>query len=410
MRARATALGLVSAAAAYAAARVFAQEPAQPADDVILSVAEQIERIQSSQGINSPELIGLLTSFGLGFREQGDVDLAVAAFERARHIVRVNYGLSSFEEAPLLRQLVQIEEAKGNAATAWDLEQKLIGLLRRHGGPRAAPMLREIADKRVDVLERYVAGEFPPQIQLGCYYSGPPRLDGTETVPESCGSGSRRSVKQALYEETRLYYVDTIEMILLSEGAAADEVPELYLSLVRAMYAARNDSNTEGDGRAQLRAVHSRLVKYSKPLLDQMNALVNIADWGLRFAGGRKENDAAFQAYEALYERFRQEGLEQAFVDEVFSPSVPVMLPALSPNRLVSSETPDSSSYIDVAFEITKYGEGRAIEILDTSTSTTEAARLRLRDLVRRSRFRPRMADGAFEDPSRVVVRYYVNE
>jgi hypothetical protein len=408
MCARATTLAFVLAAAVPAAARVFAQELSE---DPVASVGRRIEEVQSSQGINSPELIGLLTSFGLSLREQGDVDLAVAAFERARHIVRVNYGLSSFAEAPLVRQLVQIEEGKGNAAAAWGLEQELLGMIYRRPGPRpgAASMLREIADKRLDVLERYSMGQFPPQVELGCYYGGT-RVATAQTIPGSCRSGTSSSVKQALYEETRLYYLDTIEMIQLSEGRSAAEIPELYLSTVRAMYAARNDYDTESIGWAQLRSIHASLVKYSKPLPDQMNALVNMADWDLRFAGGRQQNEAAFQAYEALFERLQQEGLEQSFIDEVFSPSVPVVVPAFSPNRLVSSEAPDSSGYIDVAFEITKYGEGKAIEILDTSTNATDDARIRLRDLIKRSRFRPRMADGAFEDPARVVVRYYVND
>ena len=422
MRARTTTLGLVFTAAALLAIRVVAQEPASyslPPDDVFAGVPKQIDEIQSSEGINSPELIDPLTNLGLILREQGDVDLAIAAFERARHVVRVNYGLSSFKEAPLVRQLVQIEEARGNAAAAWELEQELLGMIYRSPGPRpgAASMLREIADKRLDVLERYSAGEYPPQIKLGCYYGGA-RVATPEGIPGSCSSGTSSSVKQSLYEETRLYYLDTIDMIRVSEGASAEEIPELDLSTVRAMYAARNDFtsargggfSTEGQGRATLRDIHSKLVKYSKPLADQMHALVDMADWDLRFAGGRHEKEAAFQAYEALYERLQQEGLEQSFIDEIFSPRVPVMLPAFSPNRLVSSETPKSSGYIDIAFEITKYGEGKSVEILDATTNATDDARMRLRDLIKRSRFRPRMADGAFEDPSRVVVRYYVND
>jgi hypothetical protein len=404
----ANALTACAAAAALAAARLFAQEQA---DDPLSGVGRQIDEIQSSQGINSPELIRPLTSFGLMLREQGDSDLAVAAFERARHVVRVNYGLTSFEQAPLLRQLVQIEEEKGNAAAAWELEQELLVLIRRHGGSRAAPMLREIADKRVDVLERYSAGEYPPQIRLGCYYSGPARRDGSEKIPgRDCSAGSGHSVKAALYEEARLYYVDTMEIIMRSEGRSADEVPELYLAIVRAMSAVRNDYNTEEQGRGTLRDIHSMLVRYSKPLPAQMNALVQIADWDLLYAGGRQENEAAFQAYEALYEQLRQQGLEQSFIDEIFSPSVPVVLPAFSPSPLVSSEAWDSSGYIDVAFEITKYGQGRSIEILGATANVTEAARMRLRDILKRSRFRPRMAGGAFEDPARVVVRYYVND
>ena len=412
MRARATALGLVSAAAVFAATRACAQQPGLSAENVATNVAQQIEEIQSSQGITSPELIDPLTNLGLIFREQGDDALAIATFERARHLVRVNYGLSSFKEAPLLRQLVQIEEARGNATAGWELEQELLGMIYRVPVPVrvAASMLREIADKRADVLERYSAGEFPPQIELGCYYAGPARRDGTEAAPASCRSGSNRSVKLALRDEATRYYYDVMDMIRYSEGPSSDDLPEIDMAVLRASYAARNDYPMEGQGRGMLRAVYERHVKYAAPLPVQMNALLQMADWDLLYASGRKQNEAAFQAYEALYERFQQEGLEQSFIDEIFSPSVPVVLPAFSPSRLVSSETPDSSGYMDVAFEITKYGQAKSIEILDTSTSTTDDARLRLRDLIKWNRFRPRMANGVFEDPSRVGVRYYLND
>ena len=413
MRARATVLDLVSAAAVLAATHVYAQEPALSAEDVATSVAAQIEDLQSSQGINSPALIDLLTNLGLIFREQGDADLAVAAFERARHIVRVNYGLSSFQEAPLVRQLVQIEEAKGNVAAAWDLEQELIDMIYQRPGPRpvAASMLREIADKRLDVLERYTAGkDFPPQIELGCYYSGPPRSNAAiEPEPRSCRSGTSSSVKQALYEEATGYYYDVMDMIRFSEGPSSDELPELYMAVLRASYAARNDL-TEYQGNGMLRRVYAHHVRYSAPLPVQMNALLQMADWDLLYASGRKQNEAAFQAYEALHDRLVQKGLEPSFIDEIFSPRVPIVLPTFAPSRLVFGEAPGSLGYLDVAFEITKYGEGKSVEILDTSTNKTEAARRQIRDLIQWARFRPRMANGAFEDPSRVVVRYYVNE
>ena len=397
---------LAALAAAHAA---FPQPASSSRTNDALSGAQQIDEIQSSQ--DSPDLIEPLMRAGLSFREQGDVELAIAAFERARHLVRVNYGLSSFKEAPLLRQLVQIEQARGNAAAAWELEQELLGMIRRNPGPAAAPMLREIADKRVDVLERYGAGEFPPQIKLGCYYAGWPRRDAAiETPAPSCSSGSSWSVKQGLYHEAELYYYDVMDMVRLSEGQCSDKLPEVYMAVLRASYAARNDYGTESQGRGMLRALYERHIKCSAPLPVQMNALLQIADWDLLFAGGRKKNEAAFQAYEALYERLQREGLEQSLIDEMFSPDVPVVLPAFSPDRLVSSEAPDSSGYIDIAFEITKYGRGKSVEFLDSSTNATDVARARVRDLVSRGRFRPRVVNGAFEDPSRVVVRHYVND
>jgi hypothetical protein len=405
MRTRRTCLVLLAVVAARHAAS------SQPADETSPNVAEQIEEIQSTQGINSPDLIGPLTNLGLILREQGDDNLAVAAFERARHVVRVNYGLSSFKEAPLLRQLVQIEEGRGNAAAAWDLEQELIGLIYRNPGPRpgATSMLREIADKRADVLERYSAGEFPPQMELGCYYTEPDGPDGRQGN-KGCRSGSSFRAKANMLQEAESYYYDVMDWVRFAEGRSSDQLPELDMAVLRARYAARNDSQTEGQGRVALRMIHARHVEYSAPLPVQMNALLQMADWDLLYASGRDKNEAAFQAYEALYERLQQEGLEQSFIDEIFSPRVPVVLPAFSRSRLVSSETSDSSGYVDVAFEITKYGEGKSVEILDTSTNTTKAARLHVRDLIQWSRFRPRMANGAFEDPSRVVVRYYVSD
>jgi hypothetical protein len=410
-RARATAVGLVSAVAMFAVTRAAAQQPALATEGAAISVAEQIESIQAAQGINSPELVAPLTNLGLIFREQGDIDLAIATFERARHLVRVNHGLSSFKEAPLLRQLVQIEEARGNAAVAWDLEQDLLGLIYRSPGPRpgAASMLREIADKRRDLLERYSAGEFPPQMELGCYYEEPDAADGRQGN-RSCRSGSSFRAKLNLLNEAESYYYDVMDMVRFSEGPSSDQLPELDMAVLRARYAARNDYQTEGQGRVALRMIHERHIKYSAPLSVQMNALLQMADWDLLYAGGRKKNEAAFQAYEALYELLREEGLEQSLIDEMFSPSVPVVLPAFVANPLLSGETAGSSGYIDVAFEITKYGEAKSIEILDTTTKTTDAATKRLRDLIRRSRFRPKITDGVFEDPSRVVVRYYVND
>jgi hypothetical protein len=199
-------------------------------------------------------------------------------------------------------------------------------------------------------------------------------------------------------------------MVLQSEGPSAERLPDLFLALVRALYAFPGYPITAFEGRAILGDVHSLAVRNAKPLAVQMDALLQMADWDLVFARGRAANEAAFQSYEALYDRLKREGLDASVIDEMFSPSVPVVVPTFLPNPLSSTDPSPSSGFIDVAFDITKYGEGRSVEILDSSTSTTEDARLRLREIIKWSRFRPRVANGSFEDPARVVVRYYVNE
>jgi tetratricopeptide (TPR) repeat protein len=181
---------------------------ASPPDfDSLRAVADAIDEIQSAHGINAPHLIDPLTAVALFYQERGDHDLATAALQRARQVTRVNYGLYSLEEAPLLRRLIQVEEARGDAEAAWELEQRLIRLIGRHPNDlRTVPFLLAIADRRVDVLQRYEAGEFPPEIVLGCYYSES-RYDsqtGTRGLT-GCRSGGRRTVIRALTLEVGRY-------------------------------------------------------------------------------------------------------------------------------------------------------------------------------------------------------------
>ena len=58
-------------------------------------------------------------------------------------------------------------------------------------------------------------------------------------------------------------------------------------------------------------------------------------------------------------------------------------------------------------FEITKYGRGRAVEVLDAANAT-DTAKQRPAGLIKGKRFRPRLMDGEFADATPVRMRYYL--
>jgi hypothetical protein len=103
-------------------------------------------------------------------------------------------------------------------------------------------------------------------------------------------------------------------------------------------------------------------------------------------------------------------GLEQD--DEarasIFAPDVPVTLPTYEPNPFASAAEAASSRYIDVAFAVTKQGEGERIEILETSRGATRTEQRELIRLIEESSFRPRFVDGALADTAPVLLRYYL--
>ena len=93
-------------------------------------------------------------------------------------------------------------------------------------------------------------------------------------------------------------------------------------------------------------------------------------------------------------------------IAEIFSPPTPTVLPAFLPNPL---ETMPSARYIEVSFEITKFGESRRVEILGAAPDVSDAAKDELASFIKESRFRPRVTDGKLGRPAPVVVRYYLD-
>ena len=130
----------------------FAQR--DPTDDLLGVIAERITEAQARGGPYSTELIDPLKSLSVLYEENGNHALASAVLEQAMQVIRANYGLRSLEQAPLLQQRIRSEEARGNFGAAWDLEQDLLTLARRQPNDLgAAPILHEIGDKRMDLLE-----------------------------------------------------------------------------------------------------------------------------------------------------------------------------------------------------------------------------------------------------------------
>jgi hypothetical protein len=381
----------------------FEQAASAPADELIHTIESIAERAPDAS--RSAELIDPLQTLALRYQENGSHERAVAVIERALDVVRVNYGLHSLEQAPLIQLSIDNEAARNNRVAVWALEQDLLILAERNPDDlRTVPILRQIAASRMDTRRRYIAGEYIPEIVVGCYY----RYRRSNAPPEGCSSGSMGVAAGNLLLEAQKHYEDAIEVLLRHELYSSDELRELEMILIRDNYfygdegfpVSRYEKGKERFG---------RLIDYgvkNSDLLSQIESLVQIADWELMYAN----NALAHETYEQAYERLVQEDMPQESIEQLYSPNTPIVLPAFLPNPLVSEDTPQSTGFIDVAFTITRYGKSRQIEILDTTTNASKDARKDLIRLISLSRFRPRTENGRFDRRSPVVVRYYVNE
>jgi hypothetical protein len=468
MAAMANGLKVTAAFFALAAPCVAALDVAA-FDDEQRRILTTIEEIEVRDGPYAPALLDELKRLVVLYKESESPALAVVVIERALQVVRANSGLYSLEQVPLLWQRIESEDALGNHAEVWDLEQDLLTLVRRHPEDlQAVPVLRRMADRQMAVLQRVVdSGEIPPQVIHGCYYEQWRISEG------DCHSGSRTTVVQGMLADADRNYADAIAILLRNEAFASDELRELELELVRG--AALIDKTYERDGYRGITGTRIKnevpvplvpwafAAKTLEPWRSRMAPIVELADWELphepagtpeaRFLDQPEPRDARFripyyrgrQSLRRLYAyglaassspasraaaivaiadwdlMFSSNALavegyslaqgllaaaaDEALLAQLFAPALPVVLPSFERNPLAPDDTRAATGHIDVTFTISKYGRARGIEIRGAANAAA-AAQGALEGLLKRSRFRPRRSDGAGEQA--VAVRYYI--
>lgn len=376
--------------------------------------------MRSEEGPYSADLIEPLKALAFLYQDRGEHSREAAAITQALQSVRTNYGLYSLDQAPLLRQSIHNEQARGDAASAWHIEQDLLSLVKRHPDDlRTIPVLREIGDERMDLLKRYAAGAYVPQIVWGCYYEPPWQRSqtGPSALLGSCTSGTKDTAIRSILFEAQRYYRDAIGIIRRNGDSGRPQLRALEMDIVRGSFVYRHYQRPEPGalgsyansayeiGKRRLREILEDDIENSEPLQKRMESLVRIADWDLLF----ENNGAALDAYEQAYGNLHAASSPQASTERLFSPTVPVVLPAFLPNPLVSAQK-NAAGYIDVTFDITKFGSSQHIHVVDATKSVSRPAKRRLISLIRGSTFRPRVKDGQFANRTPVVLRYYVTD
>src|SRR5262245_51717853 len=187
-----------------------------PTDDKGRS-ADEITAAQEQAGPQSAELIKPLTELAEIYEAEGERAYAAAALEEARHVVRVNYGLYTLEQVPLIEQALQNQQALGQVAMVQALEEELYDLANRHPDDlRTVAIHRGIAERRLNLLQRFIADEHPAEIY------------GTSGL----FSIERDEVITGLVSEAQIHYADAAAVLLRNGLRSSDELRDLEMQLV----------------------------------------------------------------------------------------------------------------------------------------------------------------------------------
>ena len=456
---------VIAAAAAAVSGGLFAQTRPPSVEE---QLHQQIAELQTETGLARPaEVIDPLRALALLYEEGGDYALASATLEEARYVARVHNGLTSADEALLLRQQVRSEKAMGLHDRAWDLEQDMLTIARHHHDDiRMLPIFRELADERLGVIEQVRDGERPPLIYAGCYNGEPlppydytragqwrtqvPAGDASGFTTPSCYGGINQDLIAKLNREVLMYYADAIETILRTGDFASQELRELERAALRigggrlrVALLGKSGGHLDRcfggtlDNYLALEILDSclapvlrgqgfvianvgnppallRLMQYefrsAAPATARANATAELADWYVRSVPAERRRfnlpHVTYALYERAYRELERSGDLKAST-AMFAPELPVTLPTYEPNPFESAAR-ESPRYIDVSFAVTKYGLGERIEILATSKNATREEKQELTRYIESTSFRPRMVNGKIADEAPVALRYYL--
>lgn len=358
-------------------------EPSPSASIETKQFTSQLSAAQSSGGPYSDALEEPLVALGRVYVERGEHALAEQHYSRALHIVRINEGLSSERQIPLVRALLNIHRKTGEFEA---LDDSYDYFFRLHGNGHGEQDVQVLAAS----LEYFRWQRDAVLLELG---SAERRLlnlielnnDLLETLGPSVEYRWRRDLTLS---QLRNYYLlrhrlDAIVQQLEAQRSlqhsigAAPQPVDLQLLKLQTLY-----RNAPSAGRLALEAL---LPLASEQGYVEVAALqLALADW--QFWNGLLGSKPA---YRQVVQTLRQAGDTERLAAWL---SDPTELPDHGELRRHSSATSKPVSPIQVRFDVSSSGWVHKIRLLSGQESVSD--RRRLKRSLAKTRFRPRWVNG----------------
>ena len=325
--------------------------------------------------------------YGLGetLKNQGLYNEALTTLRRAMHINRVNHGLYSLSQAPILESIIETEKALNLFEDVTVSYDRLLNLfLRNHGADHQSliPVLRELALWHVSL---YQLDDSTSRVDHITSANGliTAALKNAEGVPE-------------LDTDAR---IDLLRITALVNLFASRHEGDQWATTLDAPYSASADpeflsvsrmATLSKTGFKKGRLAHEQIIKLAEREADtaperKIAAYVEAGDWYLLF----NRRDQAMEYYQHARDLIAASDQAQTLTEYWFGE--PVFLPAM-----LAASDPQSlpTQYITAQADISESGRPSQINLLEPSTQSGLSLRRSALNTIRQARFRPRFADG----------------
>lgn len=374
---------------------------------------DEIKKIEIESGAYSNQLSEQLSGLGKVYQDIGQHDEAIEAFKRSAHISRINDGLYSLNQVPIVENMAESFVRRGQWKDASESKQYLLWLYHKNyedGDQRLLPAINSLSHW---FLSYHAMHYNSSTINLVSLADGMFK-NSLRIIRDNYGDTDIRSadaykglIQTNWYFRTMptipgLEYINSEFETIPSNDLSMDPQRK-QLDLVYVHRRSRREGMSAINGLIELYADNPEA-----PPGAEAQAIVELGDWNLLFGDRHNAIDAYKEAQQKLSSNEHEEVRSQ--VNKLFGR--PVALPNLplleSIAGLESPEQP-SSGYVVAQFDVSKQGDVRNISILESMPENDISQRRKAKMSLSRVKFRPRFVNGEPVYTEHMIHRYVFN-
>ena len=367
--------------------------------EAVDSYRERIEEMEAQQGAYGAGIDEQLLGLATALQKTGAHEEAISEFRRAMLINRVNEGLYSLSQVPMIEHMIESQIALRQWEDANDNQQYLYWLYERNYGendPRMLPVINNLSRWH---LQAYVEEKgdtlFEHLISATDLYSL-----AVDIITQNFGSNDLRLVEALRGLKATNYYLATYKgepqppvVVNTSFGGGGD------MDAARRSKLDNYRMNSFSSGKnAIARIVDVYQQNPQSPPAASAKAKVELGDWYMMFNKWHSARETYGEAYQALWDN----GATNQEIEDIFGrPAALPSLPMLDEDREALAE-----SYVTVTYDVTAFGKARNIRILNAQPGNSVSIRSRVRNVLKRAKFRPRFENGGPVETVGIVQRF----
>jgi len=348
---------------------------------------------------NSSEV---LYSLGLELQKGGQHGKALKALRRAMHINRVNDGLNSFSQAPMLRSIINSQKSMARIEPVTNSYNQLLRIhIATYGrnAPRIGLLLNEVGLWHIDAYQ-FDESETRIDHLTSAYSLIISALKLSETNPDVAPSEQIQFLRSAALANFHLSR---------HQGDEWSSSTNSHYSRSADGFATTNPQRTKILSGASFRrglACHQRIIELTAAnpdasLEEKTRAQTELADWYLLF---NHRTEAMIQ-YQQVLAEIESSDQADALYKQLFA--TPRLLPAL---RMEQKQGAMTGLFMTANVDISDKGWGSGIDNIEEalrpgqSPATNKNLRYKMLNAIKGARFRPQFVDNKPADVSDVTL------